>query len=254
VKKLNWIIPVAIVFLSCNGPSNRQADQNKLSVLIFHDSVLVYNGVISKSTVYQKYLPTESEKISDAIEKHRLKYGARSEVHLKIAYENSAGLTGLFQQIPDIIRQNSGPDIKLTDVSETEQEFFSILPFKWAFIDSMSQPTRLDLAMPKEDEPEKKTSNPSLTLILFKDSIVYYHKSLKDARNASYKGDRAIRKVIEQLKNNVPEKDLVIVIKPTASASYSNTVDILDEMTINKIKNFAMVKPSKDEEDALRVK
>jgi biopolymer transport protein ExbD len=255
MKKLVWIIPVVIVFLSCKGQSNGQAaDQNKLSVLIFHDSVIVYNGIIGKSTVYKKYLPAESEKLSETIEKHRHKYGPQSEIHLKIAYESSAGFTSLIQHIPDIIRQNSGPDLKMTDVSEAEQQFFSILPFKWSFIDSLNKPLVLDLNMPREDPEEKKFSPASLTLILFDDSVVYYHKSLKDARKASYKGDLSIRKVIEKEKKNVPEKVLMIVIKPTPSAGYTNTVDILDEMTINKIKRFAMVKPSKEEEDALGIK
>lgn len=252
MKKLIWIIPVVIVFLSCNGQS---ADQNKLSVLMFHDSVLVYNGTIDKSTVYKKYLPAEVDKLSETIEKHRHQYGTRSEIHLKLAFESGAvGITDLIQYFPEIIRRNGGPDLKLTDVTETEQRFFSILPFKWSIIDSLAKPTTLELNLPKEDEQEEKLPNPSLTLVLFEDSVVYYHKSLKDAKKASYNGDHSIRKVIEQLKKNVPEKDLVIIIKPTASASYSNTVDILDEMTINNIKRFAMVKISKAEEDALGIK
>ena len=32
-----------------------------------------------------------------------------------------------------------------------------------------------------------------------------------------------------------------MIIKPTEDATYKNTVDILDEMTINEIKRYAMV-------------
>jgi hypothetical protein len=40
-----------------------------------------------------------------------------------------------------------------------------------------------------------------------------------------------------------------VIIKPTADATYKNTVDILDEMTINGVKTYAMVKilPVEDE-------
>ena len=38
------------------------------------------------------------------------------------------------------------------------------------------------------------------------------------------------------------DRDLIVVIKPDADATYKNTVDILDEMTINRVKRFAMVK------------
>ncbi len=43
------------------------------------------------------------------------------------------------------------------------------------------------------------------------------------------------------------DKDFVVVIKPTAEATYKNTVDILDEMAINGVKRFAMVDLFPDE-------
>ena len=41
--------------------------------------------------------------------------------------------------------------------------------------------------------------------------------------------------------NACKDKDLVVVIKPTDDATYKNTVDMLDEMTINDVKRYAMV-------------
>ena len=35
--------------------------------------------------------------------------------------------------------------------------------------------------------------------------------------------------------------DFVVVIKPDQDATYKNTVDILDEMTINDVKRYAMI-------------
>ena len=38
------------------------------------------------------------------------------------------------------------------------------------------------------------------------------------------------------------DRDFVVIIKPDKDATYKNTVDILDEMTINQVKIYAMVK------------
>ena len=37
------------------------------------------------------------------------------------------------------------------------------------------------------------------------------------------------------------DKDMVVVIKPNTDATYKNTVDVLDEMTINNIMRFALI-------------
>ena len=47
--------------------------------------------------------------------------------------------------------------------------------------------------------------------------------------------------MIIKKKKNTPVEDLVIVLKPNEEATYKNTVDMLDEMTINQVKRFALV-------------
>ena len=42
--------------------------------------------------------------------------------------------------------------------------------------------------------------------------------------------------------SNCADRDFVVIIKPTKDATYKNTVDILDEMTINQVRTYAMVK------------
>jgi len=52
--------------------------------------------------------------------------------------------------------------------------------------------------------------------------------------------------------NACKDIDFVVIIKPNDEATYKNTVDILDEMTINQVKRYAMVKVLKEENDLIK--
>jgi biopolymer transport protein ExbD len=123
----------------------------------------------------------------------------------------------------------------------------------------MSQPTAMKLILPddkvKPEEQNKAKESGALTIIMGDDNHIYYYEGqLKpDASNflsASYNGENSIREVIMKKKVQVrsiaqdpsdPEKDLVIVIKPSSKCSYKNVIDILDEMSINVVKKYALV-------------
>ena len=44
---------------------------------------------------------------------------------------------------------------------------------------------------------------------------------------------------------------MVVVIKPNKESTFKNTVDILDEMTINGVKKYALVKISDVEDQVI---
>lgn len=126
---------------------------------------------------------------------------------------------------------------------------FLLITF-FIFTTTMSTPSTLDLFMPKdtnkEEEMNKAKESGALTVMMSKDNHVYYYegKLAPDASNflsTSFDPEKGIRKVIIDKKKNTPPEDLVIVIKPNEEATYKNTVDMLDEMTINEIKRFALV-------------
>ena len=150
---------------------------------------------------------------------------------------------------------------------------FLLITF-FVFTATMSEPTTLDLNMPKDikdkkDQTEVKESG-VLSVMLGKDDVVYYYegKLLEDGSNfksTDFKGIRDIivkkrQEVIDRYKqrpdpaceakmaqekkpvSNCADKDFVVIIKPTKDATYKNTVDILDEMTINQVRTYAMVK------------
>ena len=152
---------------------------------------------------------------------------------------------------------------------------FLLITF-FVFTATMSSPTTLDLNMPKdikkqEDQTEVKESS-VLTIMLGKADQVYYYegKLLVDATGNNFKQTtfKGIRDIIVNKKkevmdryyqspnpeceakakaegkpiSNCADKDFVVIIKPSDDATYRNTVDILDEMTINQVRTYAMVK------------
>jgi biopolymer transport protein ExbD len=163
---------------------------------------------------------------------------------------------------------------------------FLLITF-FIFTATLSSPTTMDLNMPKEsdkkeDETKVKQSG-ALTVMLGKNDQVYYYEGelAPDGSNfkqTTFKGirDEIISKKKEVVKNHVHDdkcqeikdkakarndpkwetadldRDFVVVIKPDAEATYKNTVDILDEMTINAVKRFAMVKISDTENQLIK--
>ncbi len=154
---------------------------------------------------------------------------------------------------------------------------FLLITF-FIFTATMQTPTTMDLNMPKDtqkqEEQNKVKQSGALTIMLGKNNQVYYYEGeLKpDASNfkqTTFKGIRDIiinkkkdvisnyvpspdedKEIIQRAKDNgdpdwqnaAKDRDFVVIIKPDSDATYKNTVDILDEMTINNVKRFAMIK------------
>ena len=158
---------------------------------------------------------------------------------------------------------------------------FLLITF-FVFTATMSSPKAMDLRMPKDvDDPKKQNEakeSGALTIMLGKADKVYYYLGKLDESASNFKQAtwKEIRDVIINKKKEVmgrhvhdlnsPEsacksmqdrakkngdpdwetacldRDFVVIIKPDKDATYKNTVDILDEMTINQVKTYAMVK------------
>jgi len=160
---------------------------------------------------------------------------------------------------------------------------FLLITF-FIFTATMSSPTTMDLNMPKDtDDQEKDTKvkqSGALTVLLGKDNAVYYYEGeleptganfkatdfvgirneiirKKKAVIADYRGDAACEQKARDKgrdpKAECQDQDFVVVIKAMDDATYKNTVDILDEMTINAVKRFAMVKISDTEKDLIKI-
>lgn len=154
---------------------------------------------------------------------------------------------------------------------------FLLITF-FIFTATLSSPVAMDLNMPKDtnkDEEQTKTKQSgALTIMLGKNNNVYWYEgelapdgsnfkqgtfkqirdeiiSKKKSVIASYTGNGPCEEKAKAKgkdpKTECQDEDFVVVIKPTPNATYKNTVDILDEMTINQVKRFAMVKIAESE-------
>ena len=122
-----------------------------------------------------------------------------------------------------------------------------------------AQPTAMKLYVPKEEKPETEhvvKASGALTLLLAKNGVIFFYEGelKKDASNLHSCDLKDIGKVILQKKQTTNEKDFVVVIKPSEESTYKNTVDVLDQMTVNDVKRYAMVDISPVEKDIINKK
>jgi len=149
-----------------------------------------------------------------------------------------------------------GPGVKKAKKMSTRVDMtpmvdlgFLLITF-FIFTTTMAQPTAMNLFMPKDvekpDDQNKVKETGAFTILLGKADQVYFYEGM-DPTKLQASNFKLIREEIMKKKQNTNAEDLVVIIKPSEDATYKNTVDILDEMTINEIKRYAMVDITEDE-------
>lgn len=153
---------------------------------------------------------------------------------------------------------------------------FLLITF-FIFTATMSAPTTMNLNMPKDtdkkDQETKVKQSGALNILLGKSNTVFYYEGelAPDGSNFKSATFKEIRNEIIKKKKEVvdkyvtdpaceadakakgksiddcKQKDFFVIIKPTDDAEYKNVVDILDEMTINKVARYALVVPAESE-------
>jgi biopolymer transport protein ExbD len=147
---------------------------------------------------------------------------------------------------------------------------FLLITF-FIFTTTMSTPSTMKLYMPKDEkDPKNQTEvkeSGALTILLGKNNGIYYYEgqlkpdgsnfqssTFKDIRDEIIKKKKAVIEMGRSLgyPKDTLDKDFVVVIKPNKEATYKNTVDILDEMTINQVHRFALVNITDDENKLIK--
>ena len=149
-----------------------------------------------------------------------------------------------------------GPGVKKSKKQSTRVDLtpmvdlgFLLITF-FMFTTTLSSPTAMKLTMPDEtakpEEQNEAAKAGAFTVILGKNDQVYYYEG-DDPKTMQVTNLKGIRDKILDKKGRTPADKLVVIIKPDQDATYKDTVDLLDEMTINDIKKYAMVAVRPDE-------
>lgn len=163
---------------------------------------------------------------------------------------------------------------------------FLLITF-FIFTATLSEPKAMNLNMPKdvenEDQEMKTKKSGALTVMLGKDNRVYYYEGELDETGSNFKSSSwdDIRKVIirkksevvsrytgdpkceqeamterkktaEEAKKSCSQQDFFVIIKPNDESTYQNAVDILDEMAINEVERYAIVKITDTENQLIK--
>ena len=140
------------------------------------------------------------------------------------------------------------------------------------FTTTLSKANTMQLLMPPEIDnkinvipppvPEKEV----LVLLMSKDNRVFWYNPSMDGAAPEIKtigyGPKGLRKLIQDEKKRVTSlswapgakepRKLTVLIKPASESTYTNFIDILDEMNINGITRYITVDPDPKELEMIK--
>jgi len=139
---------------------------------------------------------------------------------------------------------------------------FLLITF-FMYTTTMAKPKTMEINMPNTEKIEEKDQTKvkesvAMTVLLSKDHRIYYYEGLAsdptkppELKVTYFKPKGGIRDAIIDKKKKVDElkqqgaltgKDqLTVLIKPDVTSSYEDLVNILDEMSINDVRVYAIV-------------
>lgn len=146
---------------------------------------------------------------------------------------------------------------------------FLLITF-FMYTTTMAKPKTMEINMPYKDptvkDETKVKESEALTILLSKNHRIYYYEGIgSDPNNPPkvevtyFKPKDGIRDVIlgkiqkvNQLKASGvlgPKDETTVLIKPDTSSTYADLVGVLDEMSIDEVKTYAIVDITQQDRD-----
>ncbi len=140
---------------------------------------------------------------------------------------------------------------------------FLLITF-FMFTTTLQKPKTMEINMPykdpniKEEEQTKLKASQAMTVLLSKEHRIYYYQGIGDdptkppeLKVTYFRSKDGIRDAIIQKKKDIedmkrsgvlgPKDQAAILIKPDVTSTYDDLVNILDEMSINDVRVYAIV-------------
>ncbi|GAA4466116.1 biopolymer transporter ExbD [Nemorincola caseinilytica] len=140
---------------------------------------------------------------------------------------------------------------------------FLLITF-FMFTTTLAKPKTMEINMPYKDEnltdaeKNKLKASVAMTVLLSKNHRVYYYEGIgdnpdqaPDLKVTGFKAKDGIRdaiiakkKIVDGLKRSgalTAKDEMTVLIKPDTTSTYSDLVNMLDEMSINDVKVYAII-------------
>jgi biopolymer transport protein ExbD len=104
---------------------------------------------------------------------------------------------------------------------------------------TMSQPTAMQLNLPADSNLTLTGESSVISVLLGKNNRIYYYEGI-DPTNGKTADFSHIRSILLDKKHRTNPTWFEVILKPSADATYGNTVNILDEMKIDDIHHYVL--------------
>jgi hypothetical protein len=215
-----------------------------------YDSIIYYTG-ISKEMQDVNHGKVTDSVFMDAMFK-KIKDGGLS---MTIKPGGGADMLENFREVINLANLREVDRRSVDSGDENEEKAFGFVTPQVVrdAMNGQSHPEKLKLDLPR-DEPNtpnavsKFPKASQLVVLNFGDTGIYAYMGGYFTQGKTY----TYQELINMLKEKRPDSNFSVAIKPAASSTYKNTVDMLDAMRIADVKHYALVDISKEEEEYLK--
>ena len=256
MKPLSAFLLLATVWISsCRDRSDPSAEPDpangRLTCLFAgYDSCVYYIGPSNRMTDVTRGKVTNAPFVLEML--HKIK---RYRLSLMLKPGDGGDCVANLQQIKIRAIRDGISDISIDSTDANEEKTLGVItapPLR----DIMHGKEPFHLALPRQEDPDPATDAriskfpqaSRFTIILSADNEIYGYYGENVDKGKDYTYDE----LTELLKSKRSDSSFIAIIKPDSSATYKNTVDMLDEMKTTGITHYALVDISRKEIDYLQ--